>query len=87
MMARKITYTGKFDSDSAETMFSIVRQIEMTGELKVKGPTSIELYLEGDLANITLIQHQIKERLKDQILDRKVEPIPYQNYVGVTLIR
>jgi hypothetical protein len=87
MMARKITYTGNFDSNSPETMFSIVRQIEMTGELKVKGPTSIELWLEGDLANITLIQHQIKDKLKGVILDKKVEPIPYQNYVGVTLIR
>ncbi|MFI5389937.1 MAG: hypothetical protein ACHQYQ_01150 [Bacteriovoracales bacterium] len=87
MLAKKITYTGKFDSTSAETMLSIVRQIEMTGELKVKGPTSIELYLEGDLANITLILHQIKQKLKDQILDKTVERIPYQNYVGVTLIR
>ena len=87
MIARKITYTGNFDSTSPETIFSIVRQIEMTGELKVKGPTSIELWLEGDLANITLIQHQIKDKLKGVILDKKVEPIPYQHYVGVTLIR
>jgi hypothetical protein len=87
MLAKKITFTGKFDNTSAETMLSIVRQIEMTGELKVKGPTSIELYLEGDLANITLILHQIKQKLKDQILDKTVERIPYQNYVGVTLIR
>ncbi len=87
MIAKKITYTGNFDSTSAETMFSIVRQIEMTGELKVKGPTSIELNLEGDLANITLIQHQIKDKLKGVLLDKKVERIPYQNYVGVTLIR
>ncbi len=87
MLAKKITYTGNFDSSSAETMLSIVRQIEMTGELKVKGSTSIELYLEGDLANITLILHQIKQNLKDQILDKTVERIPYQNYVGVTLIR
>ena len=87
MLAKKITYTGKFDSTTAETMLSIVRQIEMTGELKVKGPTSIELYLEGDLANITLILHQIKQKLKNQILDKTVERIPYKNYVGVTLIR
>lgn len=87
MIAKKITYTGNFDSTSAEAMFSIIRQIEMTGELKVKGPTSIELSLEGDLANITLIQHQIKDKFKGVILDKKVEPIPYQNYFGVTLIR
>ncbi len=85
MMARKITYTGTFDPQSAETIYSIIRQIEMTGEVRVKGPTSVEVYLEGDLANITLIQHQIKEKLKGQILDKKVEPISYKNFVGVTL--
>ena len=87
MIARKITYTGQFDSKSAETILSIVRQIDMTGEVKVVGPTTIEMYMEGDLANLTLILHQIKEKLKDQILDKKVERIHFQNYVGITLIR
>jgi hypothetical protein len=46
----------------------------------------IELSLEGDPSMIKLIQHQIERKVKTAIKEKVVEPIPYQYYVGVTLL-
>jgi len=84
MIARKITYKGNFDQNTVATIFDITRKIEITGQVKALGQHEVELNLEGDPSMIKLIQHQIERKVKVQ--DKVVTPIPYQNYVGVTLL-
>ena len=85
MIARRIVYHGKFNTDSLSTVFDITRKIEITGEVKANGASQIELNLEGDPSMIKLIQHQIERKVTD-ITDKTVEMIPYQNYAGITLL-
>lgn len=86
MIARRITYKGNFDSQSIGMIYDITRKIEITGQVKAKGDREVVLNLEGDASMIKLIQHQIERKVKSAITDKVVEPIPYQNYVGVTFL-
>lgn len=86
MIARKIVYNGHFTQESLAIMYDITRKTEITGVVKATAENEIELRLEGDASMIKLIQHQIERRVKSFIKEKKVEPIPYQNYIGVTLL-
>lgn len=85
MIARRIVYHGKFNTDSLSTVFDITRKVDITGQVKANGASQIELNLEGDPSMIKLIQHQIERKVSD-ITDKTVEMIPYQNYAGITLL-
>jgi acylphosphatase len=86
MIARKITYRGTFTQDALGAIYDITRKTEITGQVKSVSDTEIELNLEGDAAVIKLVQHKIEHKVKDIITDKKIEPIPYQYYVGVILL-
>ncbi len=86
MIARKITYKGHFNQEALGMIFDITRKIEITGQVKSISNEQIELNLEGDPSMIKLIQHQIERKVKPYISDKSVEPIPYQNYIGITLL-
>ncbi len=86
MIARKIVYKGQFDKASLAAIFDITRKIEITGEVRPLGAQEIVLNLEGDPSMIKLIQHQIERKLKSVILDKSVEPIPYQYFSGIVLL-
>ncbi len=83
MIARKIIYRGNFSDNDAAAMFDITRKNEITGFVKKISDAEVELSLEGDPSQIKLIQHQIERKVKTNITDKSVEPIPYQNYVGI----
>lgn len=86
MIARKIVYIGHFNQESLAVMYDITRKTEITGVVKAIGENQIELDLEGDASMIKLIQHQIERRVKSFIKDKTVTPIPYANFIGVTLL-
>lgn len=86
MIARKIVYIGHFNQESLAVMYDITRKTEITGVVKAIGENQIELNLEGDASMIKLIQHQIERRVKSFIKDKTVTPIPYANFIGVTLL-
>jgi acylphosphatase len=86
MIARKIVYRGNFNQETLGAMFDITRKNEITGLVKRLNDQEIELSLEGDPSMIKLIQHQIERKVKTAIKEKVVEPIPYQYYVGVTLL-
>ncbi|WPU66175.1 acylphosphatase [Peredibacter starrii] len=86
MIARKITYRGNFNNESLGDIFNITRNNEITGLVKKVSDQEVELSLEGDSAQIKLIQHQIERKVKSAIKDKSIEPMPYQYYVGVTLL-
>jgi acylphosphatase len=86
MIARKITYIGHFNQEALAIMYDITRKTEITGQVQALGDNQIELNLEGDASMIKLIQHQIERRVKSFIKDKTVTPIPYHNYIGVTLL-
>ncbi len=83
MIARKITYVGKFTDEVAGEIFDITRKNEITGVIKKVNEREIELSLEGDPSQIKLIQHQIERKIKPYIADKKVVQIPYQYFVGL----
>jgi hypothetical protein len=85
MIARKITYTGNFDELAVATMFDITRKIEITGQVK-SGPGEVELNLEGDPSMIKLVQHMIERQAKALIKGKTIVPIPFQYYIGITLL-
>ncbi len=85
MIARKITYHGNFTPETIGDIFNITRNNEITGLVKGSG-SEIELLLEGDPAQIKLTQHQIERKAKSNIKDKTISNIPYQYYVGVTLL-
>jgi hypothetical protein len=85
MIARKITYTGPLDVSAAESIYDIVRKIEITGEIHFTTPGTIELDLEGDPSMIKLIQHQVESKLKG--LQKSVIPSPFKNYQGLDFYR
>lgn len=86
MIARKITYRGSFSPENVAEIYNITRNNEITGEVKSLGTEGIELNLEGDPAQIKLIQHQIERKVKAAISDKTIVQIPYQYYVGVQLL-
>jgi acylphosphatase len=83
MIARKIVYRGNFNEEIVGTIFDITRKNEITGIVKKNNDKEVELLLEGDPSMIKLIQHQIERKVKGAILDKVIEHIPYQYYVGV----
>lgn len=85
MIARKIVYTGSFNDESLDLICDITRRISITGEIKRKGTTHIELDLEGDPSMIKLIQHQIERRVKTT--GKEVTPIPFANYHNLIVSR
>lgn len=86
MIARKITYRGNFDQASVAAIYDITRKTEITGEVRSQSESEVILNLEGDPSMIKLIQHQVERKVKTAIKEKTVEPIPYQNYIGVTFI-
>lgn len=86
MIARKVTYHGNFNQEDLGCIFDITRKIEITGNVKSISDKEIELNLEGDASMIKLIQHMIERKVKPQITEKKVVPMPFQNYIGVTLL-
>ncbi len=86
MIARKITYVGNFTDELAGEIFDITRKNEITGLVKKVNEREVELSLEGDPAQIKLIQHQIERKVKPHITDKKIAQIPYQYYVGLSYI-
>lgn len=86
MIARKITYRGSFTEETIGDIFNITRDKEITGQVQKVSDQEVVLNLEGDPSQIKLIQHQIERKVKPAIKDKKVEPIPYQYYVGVTFL-
>jgi acylphosphatase len=79
MISKKIIYTGNFDSEKAGLVYNIARKVEMTGEIKLKSNSMIELILEGDPSMIKLIQHQVERKIKDSITSKIVESHPLEN--------
>lgn len=86
MIARKITYRGNFNDVAIGDMYNITRDTEITGQVKKISDHEVELNLEGDPSYIKLIQHRIERKVKTAITDKTVVQIPYQYYVGVTLL-
>ncbi len=84
MIARKIIYTGNIDESTLAAIYDVTRKTEITGEVRKKSASEVELNLEGDPSMIKLIQHQIERRVKDSIKDKTVSQIPFQYFVGVT---
>lgn len=86
MIARRITYKGNFDQAALGIIYDVTRKNEITGQVQMVNSNEIVLNLEGDPSFIKLIQHQIERKAKSYISGKNVEPIPYQRYVGVTLL-
>lgn len=86
MIARKITYRGNMNQEAVGMIYDITRKVEITGQVKPVSAQEIELNLEGDPSMIKLIMHLIERKAKVFITDKTVAQIPYQNYVGVTLL-
>lgn len=86
MIARKITYKGNFNQDALNIIFDIARKSEITGQVKMVDEREIVLNLEGDPSFIKLLQHRIDRSAKAFISEKIVEQIPYQRYVGITLL-
>ncbi len=86
MIARRIIYKGNFDQNSLGMIYDVTRHNEITGQVKMVSSNEIVLNLEGDPSFIKLIQHQIERKAKGFITGKTVEPMPYQRYVGVTLL-
>lgn len=86
MIARKITYKGNFNQDALTIIYDIARKSEITGQVKMMNEREIVLNLEGDPSFIKLLQHRIDRSAKAFISEKIVEQIPYQRFVGVTLL-
>ncbi len=86
MIARRITYKGNFNEEALLIIYDLTRKTEITGQVKMMNEREIVLNLEGDAAYIKLLQHRIDRAAKSYISERLVEQIPYQRYVGVTLL-
>jgi acylphosphatase len=87
MIARKIVYQGRLDAQAAETIYDIARKAEITGEVKFVAPDRVELALEGDPAQIKLVQHQVERRVKTQIENKEVLSVPFRYYHGLDFLR
>lgn len=86
MIARKITYLGKFDQNVVAMIFDITRKNEITGEVKAVSDKEIHLNLEGDPSVIKLIQHQIDRKAKAFITSKEIGQLPFQYYKGIQLL-
>ncbi len=86
MIARKITYRGNFSQEAIANIFDITRKNEITGQVKKISDQEVELNLEGDPAQIKLIQHQIERKEKSSITNKNVVQIPFQYYVGINFL-
>ncbi len=86
MIARKITYKGNFNEEALSIIFDIARKSEITGQVRMVSDREIVLNLEGDPSFIKLLQHRIDRSAKSFISDKTIEQIPYQRFVGVTLL-
>ncbi len=86
MIARKIVYRGNMNQDVLGIMYDITRKVEITGQVKPVSAQEIELNLEGDPSMIKLVMHLIDRKVKTFITDKTISQIPYQNYVGLTLL-
>ncbi len=86
MIARRITYKGNFNQEAVNIIYDITRKNEITGQVKLVNEREVVLNLEGDPSFIKLIQHQIERKAKAFIADKTIEQIPYQRYVGMTLL-
>jgi hypothetical protein len=87
MISKKITYQGNFGPEAIALIYDITRKNEITGFVKVVSDKQVELDLEGDASVIKLIQHQIDRKVKTAITGKTVDPMPYQNYKGIILIK
>lgn len=86
MIARKITYKGNFNEEALSLIYDITRKSEITGQVKMISDHEIVINLEGDPSYIKLLQHRIDRSAKSFISEKIIEQIPYQRYVGVTLL-
>lgn len=86
MIARRITYKGNFNQEALGMIYEVTRRNEITGQVKMLNNNEIVLNLEGDPSFIKLVQHQIERKAKAFINGKNVEQIPYQRYVGMTLL-
>ncbi len=86
MIARKIIYRGNFNQKILGEIYDITRKIEITGQVKSISDQEIELSLEGDASMIKLVQHMVERKVKTMIAEKSIAQIPYQYYVGVTLL-
>jgi len=84
MISRKIQYSGNFTKENTNLLYEIIRNIDLKGELHHLGPNSIELRLEGDPSMIKLLEHQIQNRLQNNIEEKVVTPIPFKHYKGLS---
>ena len=92
MIAKKIIYTGAIDLATALAMFDVTRKIEITGEVefKLKNATNentVELRLEGDPANIKLVQHQIERCHPKSIKGKEVVALAFHNYQSLNFLQ
>ena len=86
MIARKITYKGNFNQEALTIIYDLTRKSEITGQVRMMNEREIVLNLEGDPSFIKLLQHRIDRSAKAFISEKIVEQIPYQRFVGVTLL-
>ena len=86
MIARKITYKGQFNQEDVGAIYDITRKNEITGQVRSVSSDVVELNLEGDPAQIKLIQHMIERKVKAAISGKLVERIPFQHYRGIVLL-
>lgn len=86
MIARRVTYKGNFNEEALTIIYDLARKSEITGQVKMMNEREIVLNLEGDPSFIKLLQHRIDRAAKPYISEKLVEQIPYQRYVGVTLL-
>ncbi len=86
MIARRITYKGNFNQDTLGMIYEVARRNEITGQVKMVNNNEIIMNLEGDPSFLKLVQHQVERTAKAYISGKNVEQIPYQRYVGLTLL-
>jgi hypothetical protein len=86
MIARRVIYKGNFNEEALMIIYDLARKSEITGQVKMMNEREIVLNLEGDPSFIKLLQHRIDRAAKTYISEKLVEQIPYQRYVGVTLL-
>lgn len=87
MIARKITYTGNLDVTTAEAIYDVVRDVEITGIVRFATAGKVELELEGDPSQIQLAQHRVERAVKGHIQGKTVVPQGYRNLVGLDFFR
>jgi hypothetical protein len=89
MIARTITYNGSLDANSAERIYDVVRDVEITGIVRFAGTGRVVLELEGDPAQVQLAQHRVERAVgvKGKILGKDVAHAEFRNHVGLSFLR